>query len=439
MPILHKYMLVAIIKRAINVDMRTLGPEPARRRCFLTVMLTRLIDPPARLAVRNTAQRAFYDRWYDEEQIFIHGKPDMNRKKSIAILAFCALCVSPACDGGGATGPDQIELTYEPDLSGFPAALDSLRVRLRIPGMSAAIASAGSVVWARGFGLANSAEGHLATASTPFHLASLTKPFGSVILMQLVEAGQINLDAPVSDYGVHLPSSGTVRVRHLLTHTSEGVPGSHYQYSGNRFDHLGQVIQSASGRSFADLLVEQILQPLALPNTAPNPQQQAAFALSGLNRTQFLDRMAAGYELRGAELFPLPHPDYFGVSAGLVASAEDVAAFSLAIDQGRFLEAETWAEVFTPATSNSGSVLPYSLGWFIQEYQGERLQWHYGYWSTNSSLIVRVPGRALTFVVLANTPQLSAPYNLGIDNNAMRSDVARLFVEAFVLGDAPIP
>ena len=363
----------------------------------------------------------------------------MNGKKSIAILAFCAVCVSPACDAGETTGPAQIEVTYERDLSGFPATLDSLRVRLRIPGMSAAIARDGAVEWARGFGLASSEAGHAATATTPFHLASLTKPFGSVILMQLAEAGLVDLDAPVSDYGVDLPSSGIIRVRHLLTHTSEGFPGSHYQYSGARFDYLGRVIQSASGRSFAELLVERILQPLALSNTAPNPLQPAAFALTGLNRAQFLDRMAAGYEARGDQLFPLPHADYFGVSAGLIASAEDVAVFSLAIDEGRFLETDTWEEVFTRATSNSGAVLPYGLGWFIQDYQGSRLQWHYGYWSTNSSLIVRVPERALTFVVLANTPQLSAPYNLGIDNNVMRSDVARLFVEAFVSGDEPLP
>jgi CubicO group peptidase (beta-lactamase class C family) len=116
-----------------------------------------------------------------------------------------------------------------------------------------------------------------------------------------------------------------------------------------------------------------------------------------------------------------------------------VATFSLAIDEGLFLSAETWGEVFTPATSNSGQRLPYGLGWFIQEYQGASLQWHYGYWTTNSSLIVRAPEKGLTFVVLANTQTLSSPYGLGGDNNVMRSAVASLFVEAFVLGDDPLP
>ena len=67
------------------------------------------------------------------------------------------------------------------------------------------------------------------------------------------------------------------------------------------------------------------------------------------------------------------------------------------------------------------------------------LQWHYGHWTTNSSLIVRVPERRLTFVVMANTPQLSAAYGLGGDGNVLRSDVARLFIESFVLGDESLP
>lgn len=353
---------------------------------------------------------------------------------AVLLAAGCVL----AC--GGTTAPTTIAITYEEDLEGFPARLDSLRVQLRIPGMSAALVHDGKVVWARGFGLANVEQRVAATGTTPFHLASLTKPFASTVLMQLVEEGLVDLDAPVSDYGVELSSPGVIRVRHLLTHTSGGTPGSTYQYDGNRFGYLDQVIQSASGRSFAELLIERILTPLGLRNTAPNPQQPAAFGLTGLDRNRFMAEMAAGYELQGSEVVPLAHPGYFGVAAGLVASAEDVAAFSIAIDEGQFLEPQTWAQVFTPTISNTGNTLPYGLGWFIQTYQGVTLHWHYGYWTTNSSLIVRAPEQGLTFVVLANTPQLSAAYSgLGSDNNVLRSDAARLFVDAFVLGDEPLP
>lgn len=116
-----------------------------------------------------------------------------------------------------------------------------------------------------------------------------------------------------------------------------------------------------------------------------------------------------------------------------------MARYSIAIDQGRFLAPATWDSVFTPAVSNSGATLPHGLGWFIYEYRGATLQWHYGYWGSNSSLIVRAPDERLTFVVVANTNMLSRPYGLGLDANVLRSDVARLFVEAFVLGDEPLP
>ena len=364
----------------------------------------------------------------------------MRRRGRLACAVVLAVGSLWACGGAAPITSVPVPVAYEEGLVGFAARLDSLRVQLRIPGMSAALVQGGRVAWARGFGEANAASGLRAASTTPFHLASLTKPFAATVLMQLVEAGLVDLDAPVSDYGIQLTSPGVIRVRHLLTHTSEGVPGSQYHYSGNRFDYLGQVIERASGRSFAELLVERILRPLGLHSTAPNPEQRDAFGLTGLDRNRFMAEMAAGYELRGSEVRPLAHPSYFGAAAGLVASAEDVAAFSVAIAEGRLLRAETWARVFTPAVSNTGETLPYGLGWFIQSYQGVTLQWHYGYWTTNSSLIVRVPERGLALVVLANTPQLSAAYaGLGSDDNVLRSAVARCFVEAFVLGSEPLP
>jgi CubicO group peptidase (beta-lactamase class C family) len=348
-------------------------------------------------------------------------------------------CGSDTVDPTGPSNDKPITVTREEGLVGFPAALDSIRVVLRIPGMAAAMAQDGHIVWARGFGYANAESERRALSTTPFHLASLTKPFASVILMQLVEQGLVDLDDPASDYGVDLTSTGTITVRHLLTHTSEGTPGSTYRYNGNRYGHLDRVILSASGRSFGSLLVEKILQPLGLADTAPNPLQRSAFDLTGLDWDAFSGRMASGYELRGIGIVRRSHPDYFGVSAGLVASAEDVATFSLAIDEGRFLAPPTWQEVFTPAASNAGAPLPYGLGWFIHQHEGVLLQWHYGHWTTNSSLIVRVPEEGLTFVVVANTAQLSAAYGLGGDSDVLRSDVARLFIEHFVLGDEPLP
>jgi CubicO group peptidase (beta-lactamase class C family) len=324
-------------------------------------------------------------------------------------------------------------------LSGFEAQLDSLRVQLHTPAFGAAIVQDEQIVWSRGFGYADVDEGRLATATTSFHLASLTKTFAATIVMQLVERGLVNLDDPVSDYGIDLTANGIVRVRHLLNHTSEGVPGTHYQYNGGRFAELGGVIYSATNRRFSQHLASEILEPLQLRNTAPNVRS-VDFPVAGLDRDAFVANMAAPYEWESGRVVRREdYPSYFGAAAGLIASAEDMAKYSIAIDQGMFLQAATWDSVFTPARNPSGEVLPYALGWFIHEHQGIELQWHYGYWDANSSLIVRVPSEGLAFIVLANTSMLSRPYDLGLDSDVLRSDVARLFIESFVTGNEPLP
>jgi hypothetical protein len=67
-----------------------------------------------------------------------------------------------------------------------------------------------------------------------------------------------------------------------------------------------------------------------------------------------------------------------------------------------------------------------------------RIIWHYGYWVANSSLIIKVPDRGLTFVVLANTDGLSSHYPLG-SGQLETSPWARLFLDTFVIGSVALP
>ena len=118
------------------------------------------------------------------------------------------LVVLLACTGPTDADPprDTVELA---------ARLAILRGVYGIPGMAAAIGCAGTVRWSAGFGSADVARDVPATPQTVFHVASLTKTFASIVLLQLVEEGRISLDDPVSHYGVEL--TGDVRVRHLMS------------------------------------------------------------------------------------------------------------------------------------------------------------------------------------------------------------------------------
>lgn len=112
--------------------------------------------------------------------------------------------------------------------------MEALRVSLWIPGMSAAIAENQRVVWTRGFGLADVERGTVTQEDTIYHLATLTKPYASTVVLQLAEEGRLDLNAPVSQFGIAMERSAPVRVWHLLSHTSDEPPGTRYRYDGVR-------------------------------------------------------------------------------------------------------------------------------------------------------------------------------------------------------------
>jgi len=81
--------------------------------------------------------------------------------------------------------------------------------------------------------------------------------------------------------------------------------------------------------------------------------------------------------------------------------------------------------------STKGQQLPYGLGWFTQNYKGTKLIWHYGYWTGNSSFILKVPERNMTFIIMANSDNLSRPTDLG-SGDALSSPVGMAFLKTFI-------
>jgi len=358
-------------------------------------------------------------------------------KRCLVLTLALLLC---GCGQVPAAAVPALPADSEPFLQ-FEGELEALRQRLRIPALSAAIVKDQQLVWSQGFGYADLENQVPATPDTPYHLASLTKPFGAVILIQLVEEGQLDLDDPVEMYGIELASPGVIRVRHLLTHTSEGTPGVRYRYNGGRYALLSQVIESASGKSFEEQLRERILEPLGMTRTAPNVDPQwdwadfgAAVGLGGYrhNYAQVYRDLARPYQLDDTyQVVPGSYPTHFSPAAGLLSTVGDIAQFDIALDQDRLLRPETKAEMFAPTRSEWGDDLPYGQGWFTQQYRDTRLIWHYGHWTCNSSLIVKVPEQNITLIVLANSNNLSQPYPLG-DGNLLDSTIALVFLRTFV-------
>jgi CubicO group peptidase (beta-lactamase class C family) len=347
----------------------------------------------------------------------------MNRTR----LTQCAVAVSVVF----ATRAVSAAALLQPEFTKLEVRLAGLREKWNVPGMVAAVARSNEIVWAKGFGYADLATKKPVTPDTVFHLASLTKPLAAVVLLQLVETGELNLDAPVRNFGVDLKADGEIRVRHLLTHTSEGKPGEVFRYSGNRFAKLDRVLAEVTRKSFAQALSERVLEPLGLTNTSPNPYDSAACAIAGRDPAVFFQRTARGYAFDGRT--PVEYPKHFVTAAGLVSTAGDVLRFSIALEGDKLLRPATKELAFTAARTAKGEVLPYGMGWFIQQRLGVKILWHYGWDRANSTLFIKIPERQMAFVLLGNSEALSRKFDLGRDEDVTRSPFARAFLQSIGL------
>lgn len=313
----------------------------------------------------------------------------------------------------------------EPALRQLAAAFEGLRNALQIPGLSAAVVDGDVVVWAQGFGYADLEGRVAATKETVYSVASVTKTLVSTLILRLVEQGKLSVDDPVSQYSP-VVKDRAITIRHVLSHTSEGKPGEQFRYNSWRFEWLDSVVERAGGGKLRELLAREILQPAGMKRSAPGMEAGAARRV-----------LAKPYVLYGdAEQLVSPYPP-LGISsaAGLLSTAEDLALYSKALDDDRLLRRETREMAWTRGRNTAGQTLPYALGWFVQEVQGQRLVWHYGQWPQYSSLLLKAPERRQSLVVLANSNALSAPFALG-GGDVLASPFAVEYVRRFV-EDAP--
>ncbi len=341
------------------------------------------------------------------------------------------------------------QAAHEAHLAQFASELEALRQQYHIPGMSVAVVKGQDIIFARGFGLADVENGIPATEHTPYRIASLTKPMAAVLLLQLVDEGQLALDAPLAAYypgyasecqrlgrafaTPYLCDQYDITIRHHLTHTAQGTPGEAFVYNGDLYALLSGAVEQAAGQSFEQALAERITGPLEMTSTATSQHSASPEILDHLARPYRTD--AAG----NAVLSNYPG-EYTSAAAGVISTVLDLARFSIALDQDVLLSAETRAAMFTPATTASGEVLPYGLGWFVQEVEGTRLVWHYGWWpGATSALLLKVPEQELTFILLADGDGASAPFDLAQSGDVLRSPFAALFLDMFAQPEAGDP
>lgn len=327
--------------------------------------------------------------------------------------------------------------TFEQEVEAFSARLNDIMTTLEIPAISVMMMKGDDIVLARGYGYADLEGEVTADANTIFHLASVTKPFAAILILQLEQESRLSVEDPASAYGVDLDS--TILIKHLLSHTSEGEPGSYFNYNGGRFGQLTGIIEEVTGNSFAQELTKRILEPLEMRSTVPSVRDTLSFEQRGIPMDQIRPHLASPYQVNDeGQVNKTELESYFGASAGLMSTVSDLALFSSALDTEALLRLEKRQKMWTPMVNHKGEILPYALGWFVQELDGKQVIWHYGYWWTNSSLFVKVPALDLSFIILANTDRLSAASPMIGSGDLLKSIVGREFLRRFVL-EAEIP
>jgi CubicO group peptidase (beta-lactamase class C family) len=338
-----------------------------------------------------------------------------------------------------------ISSAFKQRLPRFEKQAEELRQLLSIPGMSAVIVKDQRMLWSKGFGFADLENRISATPDTIYHIASLTKTFAATLIMQLVEQGKLDLDEPVSHYSSDFEDN-SVKVKHLLSHTSDGTPGERYQYSGNRYDYLTAVIEKKTGKAFREVMVETFLDPLAMESSVPGHDTvdeankwAAQLGKQNLKRyTKNLSRLSQPYTLYGdSEIVHVPYPPKdLGAAAGLLSTVLDMAKYDAAIDRHLFLKKETQEEAWTAFVSNSGQQLPHGLGWFVTDYHGIKLIWHFGHWGTGfSAIYLKVPEKNISLVMLANSEALS-DHQFQVGEDIITNVFACSFLRLFVFEDA---
>ena len=343
--------------------------------------------------------------------------------------------------------PAPSEKSTDARVAQFRQQLEADRTRMKIPGVSALIRADGDVLWTEGFGYADLEQRVRATSDTLYQIASVTKTFTAILTLQLVEQGKLDLDAPVSRYVPEVKDE-RVRIKHLLSHTSEGTPGEKSVYNPERFEYLKAILEKTTGKPLRQLFVETFLDPLAMQDSVPGPDVAdddttwAVLGQANLARyRKILPRTAQPYTYYGdGEVVHATWPPAdFWASAGLISSVRDLAKYDAAVDRHALLGAAMQEKAWTPFESNAGQPLAHGLGWWITDYRGTRLVWHFGHWGTGfSALYLKIPARQLTLVMLTNSEAL-ADHHYQVGEDITHNVFACAFINAFVpeIADKP--
>lgn len=320
---------------------------------------------------------------------------------------------------------------------------------LKVPAAALVVVDDGRVVHLHGFGKVGSA-GVAPNGATPFVLASLSKSFTAVAVLQLVEAGKIDLDAPVTQYlpWFTLADAGAARqitVGELLNQTSglamwtglrtltdfdsgplaaerqarqlarqplASAPGTSWQYNNTNYNLLGLIVEVASGETYPDYIQTHIFNPLGMQHSYTDRTTALRNGLAIGHRYWF------GYPIATASL-ALPAGSI--ASGQLISSPEDMGHYLIAQLDGGAYEGNRILSPASTATLHRGAVEAtmmgrnsgqYAMGWFVSDANGQPVYWHNGEAPDYATYMALLPDQNRAFALLMNSNHMVMNYAL---------------------------
>ena len=350
-----------------------------------------------------------------------------------ALLGIPALAQPPASPApSDSPAPSPSPGLAAPKLQAVETAISVAMHRYGIPGLSAAVASGGSVRLSAGYGLADVENAVPAGPLTVYRLASVSKPITAVAVLQLAAEGKLDLDAPIQRYVPAYPEKQwPLTCRQLLCHQA-GVrqwteeefrstkhyaglaesleyfkndplvfePGTRTLYTSLGYTLLGAAVESAAGQGYLEYLRENVFTPAGMETAGIDD----VFAL--------IPHRAAGYQKSpGGKLFNSALSDTSNrvPGGGLVSTAEDVARFAVALHSGALMKKETREQMFVRQRTRDRKPTGYGLGWAVGTEQGRREIYHIGGQPKVSTVLYMLPDTGQSVVLLANLEGVGGP------------------------------
>ncbi|RFZ92901.1 class A beta-lactamase-related serine hydrolase [Mucilaginibacter conchicola] len=286
------------------------------------------------------------------------------------------------------------------------------------------VAKKGEVLLEKGYGSQNIRQRIPNSPATIFEIASVTKTFTAALILKLVEENKLSLDDRLSQYYPAYPHGESIRIRHLLTHTSgiynytengdfmhersgepadersmmalfedqplEFEPGKGWKYSNSGYQLLGYIITKVTGMTYQQAIRKYIFQPLQMTH-------------SGFD-FMHLDTLKAAkgyYDPGSGKIYTMVAPlidSTVTLSAGSIYSTvNDLYKWHEGLQQNKVMNKESQELAYLPVREN------YGYGWIIDSIYGKKVVAHSGGVFGFRSNFARVPEDDICVILLSNT------------------------------------